>query len=66
MGEVHIVIEWVFNIVIMYGAQHEFFLDDRDVTDYNKDRKFEQFVHLGQNIQKLIVFSFSYRNSEKH
>ena len=40
-----------------YGAQHEFILDDRDVDEYNKNPKFEQFVHLGQNIQKLIVFS---------
>ena len=41
----------------MYGAQHEFILDDRDVDEYNMNRKFEQFAHLKQNIQKLIVYS---------
>ena len=41
----------------MYGAQHEFVLDDRDVDEYNMNRKFEQFAHLKQNIQKLIVYS---------
>ena len=41
----------------MYGAQHDFILDDRDVNDYNKNRKFEQFTHLRQDIQKLIVYS---------
>ena len=41
----------------MYGAQHDFILDDRDVDEYNKTRKFEQFAHLKQNIQKLIVYS---------
>ena len=41
----------------MYGAQHEFILDDRDVDEYNKNPKFEQFAHLGQSIQKLIVYS---------
>ena len=41
----------------MYGAQHEFILDDRDVHEYNMNRKFEQFAHLKQNIQKLIVYS---------
>ena len=43
--------------VDFYGAQHHYILDDRDVQEYNKTPKFEQFVHLGQNIQKLIVFS---------
>ena len=38
-------------------CHREFILDDRDVEEYNKNPKFEQFVHLGQNIQKLIVFS---------
>ena len=38
----------------MYGAQHEFILDDRDVDEYNKNPRFEQFAHLGQGIQKLI------------
>ena len=41
----------------MYGAQHDFILDDRDVNDYNKNRKFKQFTHLRQDIQKLIVYS---------
>ena len=41
----------------MYGAQHDFILDDRDVNEYNKNRKFEQFTHLRQDIQKLIVYS---------
>ena len=41
----------------MFGAQHEFILDDRDVDEYNMDRRFEQFAHLKQNIQKLIVYS---------
>ena len=41
----------------MYGAQHEFILDDRDVDKYNKNPKFEQFAHLRQNVQKLIVYS---------
>ena len=41
----------------MYGAQHEFILDDRDVDEYNKNRKFEKFAHLKQDIQKLIVYS---------
>ena len=41
----------------MYGAQHEFILDDRDVDEYNMNCKFEQFAHLKQNIQKLIVYS---------
>ena len=51
--------EWsgYIDALVMYGAQHEFILDDRDVDEYNKNPKFEQFVHLGQNIQKLIVFS---------
>ena len=40
-----------------YGAQHHFILDDRDIQEYNKTPKFEQFVHLEQNIQKLIVYS---------
>ena len=40
----------------MYGAQHEFILDDRDVDEYNKNPKFEPFAHLGQKIQKLIVY----------
>ena len=41
----------------MYGAQHDFILDDRDVNEYNKNWKFEQFTHLRQDIQKLIVYS---------
>ena len=40
-----------------YGAQHEYILDDRDIQEYNKTPKFEEFVHLEQNIQKLIVYS---------
>ena len=40
-----------------YGAQHHFILDDRDIQEYNKTPRFEKFVHLDQNIQKLIVFS---------
>ena len=41
----------------MYGAQHNYILDDRDVNEYNMYRKFEQFAHLWQEIQKLIVYS---------
>ena len=41
----------------MYGAQHEFVLDNRDVDEYNRCRKFEEFTHLRQDIQKLIVYS---------
>ena len=41
----------------MYGAQHEFILDDRDVDEYNRNPKFEPFAHLGQQIQKLIIYS---------
>ena len=41
----------------MYGAQHEFVLDNRDVDKYNRCRKFEEFIHLRQDIQKLIVYS---------
>ena len=41
----------------MYGAQHDFVLDDRDVDEYNRSQKFEEFVYLRQEIQKLIVFS---------
>ena len=40
----------------MYGAQHEYILDDRDVDEYNMNRKFQQFAHLRQEIQKLIIF----------
>ena len=43
--------------LVMYGAQHEYILDDRDVDEYNMDRKFEQFAHLKQEIQKLIIYS---------
>ena len=51
--------EWsgYIDALVMYGAQHEFILDDRDVDEYNKNPKFEQFVHLGQGIQKLIIYS---------
>ena len=41
----------------MYGAQHEFVMDDRDVDEYNRSRKFEEFAHLRQEIQKLIIYS---------
>ena len=41
----------------MYGAQHEYILDDRDVNEYNKSPKFEHFAHLRQEVQKLFVFS---------
>ena len=41
----------------MYGAQHKYILDDRDVDEYNRNRKFEQFAHLRQEIQKLIIYS---------
>ena len=43
--------------LVMYGAQHEFVLDNRDVDEYNRCRKFEEFTHLRQDIQKLIVYS---------
>ena len=42
---------------MMYGAQHMYILDDRDVDEYNKNPKFEPFAHLRQRIQKLIVYS---------
>ena len=41
----------------MYGAQHMYILDDRDVDEYNKNPKFEPFAHLRQRIQKLIIYS---------
>ena len=41
----------------MYGAQHDYILDDRDVDAYYVNRKFEHFAHLRQDIQKLIVYS---------
>ena len=41
----------------MYGAQHDYILDDRDINEYNMNRKFEQYAHLRQDIQKLIVYS---------
>ena len=41
----------------MYGAQHTHILDDRDVDEYNRNPKFEEFVHMKQDIQKLIVYS---------
>ena len=44
-------------LVVMYGAQHEFVLDERDVDEYNKSRKFKEFAHLRQEIQKLIIYS---------
>ena len=40
----------------MYGAQHDYILDDRDVDAYYVNRKFEHFAHLRQDIQKLIVY----------
>ena len=43
--------------VDFYGAQYQFILDDRDVDEYNKTPKFEQFAHLRQRVQKLIVYS---------
>ena len=51
--------EWsgYIDALVMYGAQHEFILDDRDVDEYNKNPKFEPFAHLRQRIQKLIVYS---------
>ena len=42
---------------MMYGTQHDYILDDRDVDAYNMNRKFEQFAHLRQEVQKLIVYS---------
>ena len=42
---------------IMYGAQHTHILDDRDVDEYNRARKYDNFVHLNQDIQKLLVYS---------
>ena len=42
---------------VQYGAQHHCTLDDRDVDEYNKNPKFEPFAHLGQQIQKLIIYS---------
>ena len=44
-------------LLVMYGAQHEFVLDDRDVDEYNRSRKFKEFAHLRQEIQKLIIYS---------
>ena len=43
----------------MYGAQHtySYILDDRDVDEYYKNPKFEEFVHLKQTTQKIIVYS---------
>ena len=41
----------------MYGAQHDYILDDKDVNEYNMNLKFEQYAHLRQDIQKLIVYS---------
>ena len=41
----------------MYGAQHDYILDNRDVNEYNMNQKFEQFAHLRQDIQKLIAYS---------
>ena len=41
----------------MYGAQHDYILGDRDVNEYNMNRKLEQFAHLRQDIQKLIIYS---------
>ena len=40
----------------MYGAQHEYILDDRDVDEYNMNRKFEQFAHLKQDIHVDCIF----------
>ena len=41
----------------MFGAQKKYILDDRDVEEYNRARKYDNFVHLNQDIQKLIVYS---------
>ena len=41
----------------MYGAQHTYILDDRDVDEYYKNPKFEEFVLLKQTTQKIIVYS---------
>ena len=41
----------------MYGAQHDYILDKRDIDAYYMNRKFEQFTHLRQDVQKLIVYS---------
>ena len=41
----------------MYGAQHYTIMDDRDVDEYNRNPKFEDFVHLKQITQKIIVYS---------
>ena len=41
----------------MYGAQHTYILDDRDVDEYYKNPKFKEFVHLKQTTQKIIVYS---------
>ena len=41
----------------MYGAQHDYILDDRDVDANNINRKFEHFAHLRHEIQKLIIYS---------
>ena len=51
--------EWsdYIDALVMYGAQHRFILDDRDVNEYNSSPKFEPFAHLKQRIQKLIIYS---------
>ena len=40
-----------------YGAQHTHILDDRDIDEYYKNPKFEEFVHLRQTTVKIIVYS---------
>ena len=41
----------------MFGAQKKYILDDRDVEEYNKARKYDNFSQLNQYIRKQIVYS---------
>ena len=43
--------------MMWYGAQHNHIMEDRDVNEYYKSLKFEEFVHLKQTTQKIIVYS---------
>ena len=39
-----------------YGAQHTHILDDRDVDEYYRNPKFENYVHLKQTTVMIIVY----------
>ena len=47
----------IYRHMMWYGAQHTHILDDRDVDEYYKNPKFEEFVHLKQTTAKIIVYS---------